>query len=97
MTLRRIRQMEGDIIPFSGTDGERAANRLTHAWEQVPNPITFIPIPARVVERVTQEEALELAKPPEKVGRCSQCGCWYNDLGAFWKCGEAPRYTETII
>ena len=97
MTFPRPRQIRGDVIPFNGTDGERAANKLTHAWEQVPNPITFIPIPARVVERVTQEEALELAKPSETVGKCSKCGCWFNDYDASWKCGEAPRYTETIV
>jgi hypothetical protein len=95
MTFPRPRQIKGEVVRFNGTDGERAANKLTHAWEQVPNPCQYIPITARQAEQLTREEALKLAKPSETVGKCSKCGCWFNDPDASWKCGEAPRYTET--
>jgi len=96
MTLRIPRQLEGDVIPFDGTDAQRAENRISHAWEQVPNPVQFVPIPARWVEQLSMEEALELAKPKsDTFPKCSKCGCWGSDLAASWKCGEAPRFTET--
>lgn len=96
MTLRKPRQMAGDVIPFKGTSAQRAENRLSHAWAQVPNPIPFAPLPARVVEKLSQEEARELAKQgPETLPKCSKCGCWGAGQAASWKCGEAPRYTET--
>lgn len=98
MTLSRPRQLRGAVIPFSGTVGERAANRLTHAWEQFPNPLTYSPLTARLVEQLTQEEAMKLAKPEkETLPKCSKCGCWGADLDASWKCGEAPRYAETRV
>jgi len=96
MTLRTPRQIAGHVIPFIGTAAQRAENQLSHAWEQVPNPFTSMPLPARVVESLCQEEAMEMARPhKETLPKCSQCGCWGADRAAFWKCGEAPRYTET--
>jgi len=96
MTLSRLSQIAGQVIPFDGTDAQRAENRISHAWEQVPNPIKAMPLPARVVEQLTQEEALAMAKPKlDHFPKCSKCGCWGSDLAASWKCGEAPRYTET--
>lgn len=96
MTFWTPRQIAGQVIPFSGTAAKRAENRISHAWEQVPNPVSSMPLPARVVEGLSQEEAMEMARPQkETVPKCSQCGCWGADLAAFWKCGEAPRYSET--
>jgi len=98
MTLRKPRQSEGDVKPFDGTDGQRAENRLSHAWKQVPNPIKFMPIPARWVEQLSTEEALGLASPPlETLPKCERCGCWGAEDAASWPCGEAPRFTETIM
>lgn len=98
MTLRTPRQIAGQVIPFNGTTAQRAENRLSHAWEQVPNPVTSMPLPARVVERLTHEEATAMSRPPkETLPKCSQCGCWGADLAASWKCGNAPRYTETKL
>jgi hypothetical protein len=95
MTFYVPKQSPNPVIPFTGTNGERAENRLTHAWEQVPNPITFIPLPARVVEQHTPEEVLEMAKPPQEfLPKCRQCGCWGAGLAASWKCGEAPFYPK---
>lgn len=98
MTLRRLSQIAGQVRKFDGTNGERAANRLTHAWEQVPNPIQTMPLPRSWVEQLSHEEALELAKPPmETLPKCRRCGCWGADEAAKWKCGEPPRYTETLV
>ncbi len=96
MTLRTPRQTAGHVVPFTGTAAQRAENRLSHAWEQVPNPITCVPLPARVVESLSREEAMEMARPQkETLPKCRQCGCWGADHAASWKCGEAPRYSET--
>lgn len=97
MTLRFPKHHIGDAIPFDGTDGERAKNRLTHAWEQVPNPIKSMPIPKSWVEQLSREEALGLAKPPvDTLPKCSKCGCWGASEEANWECGVVPRFTETI-
>ena len=96
MTLRRFRQVAGEVKPFTGTDGERAENRLSHAWKQVPNPIKAMPLPKSTVENLSKEEALELARPEKETwGKCSACGCWDNEPAASWPCGEAPRFTES--
>ena len=96
MTLCTPRQIAGQVIPFSGTDGERAANRLSHAWEQVPNPFKFISFSARGIKRLDHEVDAELAKRSlEMLPKCSRCKCWGIDLAAWWQCGQAPRYTET--
>jgi len=97
MTLRMPKHFSGEVIPFDGTDGQRAENRLSHAWEQVPNPVQFVPIPARWVEQLSMEEAMKLAKPKkDTVAKCSQCGCRGGDRAASWPCGEAPRFTEIM-
>ncbi len=88
-------------MPFTGTEEERIANRATHTWVDVPNPIQKVPLPASWVEQVTQEEAAYLAKPlREIVPWCSRCGTYgYSTAyhAADWKCGEAPRYTKTVF
>jgi hypothetical protein len=93
MTICFPKDRSNQVIPFDGTNGERAENRLSHAWEQVPNPITSIPLPARLVEQLSYDEAMEMAKPPNAfLPKCSKCGCWGAEPAASWKCGEAPRY-----
>jgi len=96
MTLRNFRERAGEVKPFNGTDAERAENRLSHAWVQVPNPMKAMPLPKSWVKQLSKEEAYELAKPKlETWGKCSVCGCWFNEEEASWKCGEAPRFTES--
>lgn len=86
LTLAMPKQVAGEVIPFDGTRGERAANILSHAWEQEINP--------------TNENLwlIIYKKPrPEFLSRCSQCNA-VKDIGkrAEWPCGN-PRLAETYI
>ncbi len=86
MTIRLPKHAPGDIIEFDGTPGQRAANILSHAWEQETNP--------------TNENLwLSIYKRPrpEFLSRCSQCNA-VKDIGkrAEWPCGN-PRLAETYI
>lgn len=83
------------VRKFDGTRGERAANRLTHAWRQVPNPIRYVPIPASAVHTMTDAEIRKATTPAlETLPRCSTCGEWGASNAADWPCGAAPRSTS---
>ena len=39
MTIRLPKRGPGFVRKFTGTKGEAARNRLSHAWRQVTNPV----------------------------------------------------------
>jgi hypothetical protein len=86
MTIRLPKLAPGDVVEFDGTRGERAANILSHAWEQEANPTT------------EQIWLIFYKRPrPEFLSRCSRCNA-VKDLSkcADWPCGN-PRLAETYI
>jgi hypothetical protein len=86
MTIRLPRYAPGWVIPFDGTPGQHATNILSHAWEQVKNPLN---------EKAWV--AIYNTSRPEFLSRCSQCNALRNMTEtAEWLCGE-PRRAETYI
>lgn len=86
MTIRLPKHLVGDVLPFNGTAGERAANILTHAWEQEENPM----------DEKTWISVFNTPRP-EFLARCSKCKAVGNMTAtAEWPCGE-PRLAETVV
>lgn len=85
MTFPRSK-IPGTTPRFEGTAGERAANRLSHAWVQEKN---IIP------EEGWTDYFVNMAgrQWSDHVGRCATCGVLDYSTASEWPCGQAKIIT----
>ena len=94
MTISFPSHRPGDVPPFRGAPAEKAANRLSHAWERkselLPSAVQ-LRFPQSWLDELTAEGEDINEQPVHEWGECKVCGAEDDKDMADWPCGEAPR------